>query len=189
MRILTEDHSLVWEKVKKTLGRYTPEEARLSGESNIILRCLGHDHHHEVPDITGPIYFSGGDILLVCSDGLNSMLSDFQIEKSIDPKISLADNCNHLIGSANKAGGRDNITVILSTFIDSIGSDPKIQFQKEASTSSHLPSLSNYKQNLNKKTSKSILLITVIFLISILGIFSIIHFQKEIPNDQIGSPT
>ncbi|MBK8403081.1 MAG: serine/threonine-protein phosphatase [Saprospiraceae bacterium] len=189
LSILTEDHSLVWEKVKQTQGRYTREEARLSGESNIIMRCLGNDHHHEVPDITGPIHLSSGDMLLLCSDGLNSMLSDSQLEASIDPKISLADNCNHLIGSANKAGGRDNITVILSTFIDSIGSDPKIQFQKEASTSSHLPSLSNLKQNLNKKTSKSILLITVIFLISILGIFSIIHFQKEIPNDQIGSLT
>ncbi|MBK7798148.1 MAG: serine/threonine-protein phosphatase [Saprospiraceae bacterium] len=179
LRILTEDHSLVWEKVKQTQGRYTREEARLSGESNIIMRCLGNDHHHEVPDITGPIHLSSGDMLLLCSDGLNSMLSDSQLEAVFDPKNSLSENCHQLVSAANKAGGRDNITVILSSFVDNAGLAPEFLHHKKGFTISQQPVYPTLKQGLNKKPRKKILLVTVIFLFIIITTIILTLIRKQ----------
>ena len=179
LRILTEDHSLVWEKVKQTQGRYTREEARLSGESNIIMRCLGNDHHHEVPDITGPIHLSSGDMLLLCSDGLNSMLSDFQLEAVIDPNNSLSENCHQLVSAANNAGGRDNITVILSSFVDNAGLAPEFLHPKKGFTISQQPVFPVLKQSLSKKTWKNSLLVPVIFLFIILTTIILTLIRKQ----------
>ncbi len=54
-----------------------------------------------------------GDVLLLCTDGLNGMLQDSEIENCFYDKDSLIQICDTLIDSANQAGGHDNITVIL----------------------------------------------------------------------------
>jgi serine/threonine protein phosphatase PrpC len=179
LRILTEDHSLVWEKVKQTLGQYTREQARLSGESNIILRCLGHDHRNEIPDIKGPIYLSKGDMLLLCSDGLNSMLSDLQIEAAIDPKSSISKNCHQLVNAANIAGGRDNITVILSLFIDLEGLGSEIGFQNDDFLISRQSVIPPLKQNLKQKSSNISLRVAIIFLFIVLVTIGVILIRKR----------
>ncbi|MBK6573534.1 MAG: serine/threonine-protein phosphatase [Saprospiraceae bacterium] len=181
LRILTEDHSLVWEKVKQTQGRYTREEARLSGESNIIMRCLGNDHHHEVPDITGPIHLSSGDMLLLCSDGLNSMLSDSQLEAVINPKNSLSENCHQLVNAANIAGGRDNITVILSSFVDNAGLAPEFLHHKKGFTISQQPVYPTLKQNLKQKPSNKILLPVIFLFIAMITIILILIRKQTLP--------
>jgi protein phosphatase len=106
----SEDHSLVWSLVKS--GEITPEEARLSNESNLILQSLGDTHQDPKPDFKW-ISLSTGDRILLCSDGLNSMLSAVGIQQILDFSESTKETCQGLINAANNAGGYDNITAII----------------------------------------------------------------------------
>ena len=113
----SEDHSLVWSRVKS--GEITPEEARLSSESNLLLQSLGDTYQYPHPEFKF-IELAKNDRILLCSDGLNSMLSTVGIQQILDFSDSTKETCQSLINSANNAGGHDNITAIL---IDIIGTD------------------------------------------------------------------
>ncbi len=105
---ITEDHSLVAEFVRN--GLITPEEARVHPRRNIITRALGTAGDCE-PDIlatdTQP-----GDIWLLCSDGLSGMVEDAEIERVLS-RGSIDKAADTLLKLALRAGGRDNITLIL----------------------------------------------------------------------------
>lgn len=107
---ITNDHSMVWEEVMK--NNMSAEQARLHENSNIILQSLGDASQPPKPDVI--IYpLQQNDRLLLCSDGLNSMLSDKEIEYLVSNyQIDNAKLCRELINEANKAGGHDNITVV-----------------------------------------------------------------------------
>jgi protein phosphatase len=111
---LTDDHSWVSEQVR--LGLLTDEEAHKHPMRNIITRALGNREELEV-DVTEES-LRAGDIFMLCSDGLTSMLSDDEIlgtlrENPQDPEMA----CRALVEQANERGGDDNITVvILSNF-------------------------------------------------------------------------
>ena len=122
----SEDHSLVWSLVKS--GEITPEEARLSNESNLILQSLGDTHQDPKPDFKW-ISLSTGDRILLCSDGLNSMLSAVGIQQILDFSESTKETCQGLINAANNAGGHDNITVIIVD-INEIDPDAKSSLRK-----------------------------------------------------------
>ncbi len=107
---ITDDHSKVWNMVKK--GEITPEEARLHPDNHIITQCLGDANYPPEPDIVG-IEIKEGDRLLLCTDGLNSMMSDAEIEQIINQPISPLTCAKGLIEAAKLAGGHDNITVTL----------------------------------------------------------------------------
>ncbi|EMR00934.1 protein phosphatase 2C domain-containing protein [Cesiribacter andamanensis] len=78
LRLLTSDHSLVWEMVKA--GTLTPEEADVHPRSNIITQSLGNGAQAPAPDfISCPL--APGDRLLLCTDGLNNMVPHTGIEK------------------------------------------------------------------------------------------------------------
>ncbi|GAB3203359.1 serine/threonine protein phosphatase PrpC [Pontibacter aydingkolensis] len=106
----TEDHSYVWELVKA--GSLSAEDARLHPESNIITQSLGDPVVHPKPDVK-VIDVAEGDRFLLCSDGLNSMLPDSQIQEILNNESSTVEASKKLIEEANIAGGRDNITVVL----------------------------------------------------------------------------
>ena len=109
---LTDDHSVVAEKVRK--GLMSKEEAEGSGIRNVITRALGYDEAFEV-DVT-EIDILDGDRLLLCSDGLSTMVSDddaLMIIASDDLPQSV---CTKLVDEANNNGGKDNITVIAVFF-------------------------------------------------------------------------
>ncbi len=108
--LLTSDHSLVWELVK--LGHLTPEEARRHPESNLITQSLGDDFHRPAPDVA-QARLTPGCRLLLCSDGLNGMLSDDEIRQLLSTDAPPGRTCDALIDAANEAGGLDNITVVL----------------------------------------------------------------------------
>jgi protein phosphatase len=112
IRMLTEDHSLVWDYVKA--GRLTPEEADVHPLSNIILKSLGNREVRDaLPDIV-VVPLRPGDRLLLCSDGLNNMLTTRDIAQIVGrPGTSLAEVNQQLIKAANGNGGHDNITVAL----------------------------------------------------------------------------
>lgn len=106
---LTVDHSLVDEQVR--LGRMSHAEAVRSPLRNVITRALG-TQTQVTPDLF-QFEAEPGDLFLLCSDGLSRELSDKQIESNLAPSLPLADRCTHLVEAAKKAGGHDNITVIL----------------------------------------------------------------------------
>ena len=108
---LTEDHSLVGELVRR--GKLTEQQAESHPQRSVITRALGPEPSVQV-DVE-EYEARGGDLFLVCSDGLTSMVH----EEGLRPLLVSSDQRSldelgpELIAAANKAGGRDNITVIL----------------------------------------------------------------------------
>jgi serine/threonine protein phosphatase PrpC len=108
---ITTDHSWIAEQVK--LGLISREEAEHHPFRNVITRALGTKGELKV-DIDS-VRMLPGDLVILCSDGLNSMLSDSEIESlaAIEPDSDLEKVCESLISAANARGGHDNVTVIL----------------------------------------------------------------------------
>ena len=106
---LTDDHSLVEELVRQ--GKLTPEEADEHPQRSIITRALGAEEGVEADSHT----WAGrdGDVYLICSDGLTSMIPEAHVAQVLAEASSLASAGRMLIDAANDAGGRDNITVVL----------------------------------------------------------------------------
>jgi protein phosphatase len=110
LQTITRDHSLLQEQIDS--GMISVEDARHSKNKNLVTRAVGIDaevvpeiHMHEVQP---------GDIYLLCSDGLNDMLEDEDIESTLyamQSNLTLA--AEQLIQMANDNGGRDNVSVIL----------------------------------------------------------------------------
>jgi protein phosphatase len=107
---ITRDHSLLQEQIDS--GMITPEQAKFSQNKNLVTRALGIDatveaelHEYET---------QVGDVYLLCSDGLNDMVSDEDMGTTLQ---TLAANlplaAQHLVQMANDNGGRDNVSVIL----------------------------------------------------------------------------
>ena len=106
---LTDDHSLVEELVRQ--GKLTPEEADEHPQRSIITRALGAEEGVEADSTT----WAGrdGDVYLICSDGLTSMIPEAHVAQIVAEAPSLSSAGRMLIDAANDAGGRDNITVVL----------------------------------------------------------------------------
>src|SRR5947209_12375378 len=107
LRRLTQDHSLVDELVRR--GKLTEAQAAEHPQRSIITRALGPEPTVEVDTWTYPV--RPGDVLLLCSDGLTSMVSEQQITEVLSAGDGLRALADRLIDEANAAGGRDNITV------------------------------------------------------------------------------
>jgi serine/threonine protein phosphatase PrpC len=106
---LTDDHSLVDELMRQ--GRLTPEEAIEHPQRSVITRALGPEGVVEVD--TRSVQARPGDVYLLCSDGLTTMIGEDQIAAVLHANPRLRDAGEALITAANEAGGRDNITVVL----------------------------------------------------------------------------
>jgi protein phosphatase len=158
----TDDHSLVWDRVKNK--EITPEEARLSEDSNLILQSLGGTLQRPEPGFKW-MKLKKNDRILFCSDGLNSMLSNIGIQQILDFNSTPQETCASLIQSANNAGGRDNITSIVIDVVDT--GEEKIE--------------SDIHQNKTqiKKRKPCILVVLLIFM---LIIAAGIYFRQEITN-------
>lgn len=106
---LTRDHSLVADLVEA--GQITPAEARVHPQRSVITRALGSDPRTQ-PDLF-EINVETGDRLLLCSDGLSSMIEDHEIEDILnhaaDPQLA----ASQLVNAAIAAGGFDNVTVVV----------------------------------------------------------------------------
>jgi PPM family protein phosphatase len=105
---LTRDHSLVEEMRRK--GQITDAQAQDHPQRSIITRALGPEPEVE-PDVqTVPAV--AGDVFLICSDGLTTMLGEEQIAKLLAGASSMGAAVRALVDEANRAGGRDNITAL-----------------------------------------------------------------------------
>ena len=115
---LTQDHSLVDELVRR--GKLTEEQAAEHPQRSIITRALGPEPDVEVDTWTYPA--RAGDVVLLCSDGLTSMISEDRVKATLAEHENLDDAADALIREANEAGGRDNITVVLFR-LEEVGAD------------------------------------------------------------------
>jgi protein phosphatase len=106
---LTQDHTLV-EELKRR-GKLTEEQAAEHPQRSIITRALGVDPEVDVD--TRTYGARAGDVVLLCSDGLTSMIAENQVAAVLQEESDLDRAAERLIAEANEAGGRDNITVIL----------------------------------------------------------------------------
>jgi len=106
---LTRDHSWVAEEVAR--GALTPEEARTHRRRNLVTRAIGTSPQIEVDVMT--LDLEVGDALLLCSDGLHSLVVDEEITRALteQPPSSAAQT---LVDRANALGGKDNITVVVA---------------------------------------------------------------------------
>src|SRR4051794_34867211 len=116
---LTRDHSLVEEMRRK--GQLTDAQAEDHPQRSIITRALGPEPEVEVDLQTVPA--QAGDVFLICSDGLTTMLDDGKIAHILSRATSLQSAVRALVDEANRAGGRDNITVVLFRLEAADGSD------------------------------------------------------------------
>ena len=108
LKLLTSDHSLVEELRRQ--GRLTESQAAEHPQRSIITRALGPEPQVEVDTLT----WSGrpGDVFLLCSDGLTTMVKDDAIAETLAGAENLDQAVTTLVRAANEAGGRDNITVV-----------------------------------------------------------------------------
>ncbi len=106
---ITRDHSLVAELERS--GQITPEAAEHHPQRSIITRALGPEPDVEVDTYT--LSARDGDLFLLCSDGLTSMISDDDVAAILRTSATLDEAADALIKAANQSGGKDNITVVL----------------------------------------------------------------------------
>ena len=106
---LTEDHSLVADLMRS--GRLTPEEAEGHPQRSVITRALGTDPDVDVDTLV--IEAAAGDLFLLCSDGLSTMVSEPDVLRTVERANTLDEAARDLVRAANTGGGEDNVTVVL----------------------------------------------------------------------------
>lgn len=110
LEVITRDHSLLQEQIDA--GIISVDDARLSKNKNLVTRAVGIDAEVEVEIHVHDVLV--GDIYLLCSDGLNDMVEDEDIQSILEAfRNNLPLAANQLIQMANDNGGRDNVSVIL----------------------------------------------------------------------------
>jgi serine/threonine protein phosphatase PrpC len=116
---LTSDHSLVAELERS--GQISPEAAENHPQRSIITRALGPEPDVDVDTYT--VAGRDGDVFLLCSDGLTSMISDEEVASILRSAESLDETAEVLVRAANQSGGKDNITVVLFRLASDVTSD------------------------------------------------------------------
>ncbi|KPC54132.1 Stp1/IreP family PP2C-type Ser/Thr phosphatase [Amantichitinum ursilacus] len=117
---LTHDHSFLQEQIDH--GLITAEEARYSGNKNLVTRAVGisPDLQVEVNEYDAQV----GDLFLLCSDGLSDLVSEPEMLETLTVlRTNLPVAAAHLIQQANNLGGKDNISVILIAVQASFGAN------------------------------------------------------------------
>ena len=108
LKRLTSDHSLVEELRRQ--GRLTEAQAEEHPQRSIITRALGPEPEVEVDTLTYPA--RPGDVFVLCSDGLTTMVPEARIARILERSPDLDSAVSRLVREANDGGGRDNITVV-----------------------------------------------------------------------------
>ena len=191
---LTQDHSLVAELVRS--GRLSPKEAESHPRRSVITRALGTDSDVEVDVFS--LRAQDGDLFLLCSDGLTSMVSDEGIARLlVTARADLDDAGKKLIAAANQAGGEDNITVVL---FELEGADPEPEEEtaqelddaKTLTESDAVPALklrpkqSSYSHRSRRMTLFALASVLLLALVG-LGVFTVLtaHFVGVEPDGRV----
>jgi len=110
---LTRDHSLVAEMVRH--GTIPAEQAVHHRLRHVITNAVG-GNSPEVTVEVHKVHLEGGDRVLLCSDGLTNMVPEEEIKHFLQTETQPEQACRRLVACANKAGGKDNITVVVAHF-------------------------------------------------------------------------
>ena len=113
MQVVTQDHSLVRRLVD--LGQLSEEQARIYPQKNVVYRALGQLEPFK-PDICTHMVPHPG-LLMLCSDGLWGCVPEEEMIQIIKQNTLPSKACHKLVEAANLAGGPDNISVILATYL------------------------------------------------------------------------
>lgn len=111
--LLTQDHSVVQEMVRA--GRLTEEQARINPYKNLITRCLGHDDKVEIDQT--PCELRADDWIVLCTDGLPTVLRDEQIGELVDGQPEPKGACDQLVKQTIDGGAPDNVTVVVVKYL------------------------------------------------------------------------
>lgn len=114
------DHSLVAELTRA--GQLTEEEASTHPQRNVVTRALGAEADVKVDSWTIPARL--GQRYLLCSDGLVNEVGNEAIHEVLAEMDDPEQAAKHLVDSANRSGGRDNITVLIVDVVDAESCDP-----------------------------------------------------------------
>ena len=109
MRQITKDHSLVAEMVR--IGEMEAAEAKAHPDKNIITRAIGASAHVEADFFE--VDLTPEDRILICTDGLTNMVDDSEIRDVVTEDAPIEKRVEKLVYEANRAGGKDNITVMI----------------------------------------------------------------------------
>jgi PPM family protein phosphatase len=119
---LSHDQTLVARLVRE--GTLTPEQAKTSDYSNVILQALGTTPELQ-PEITKQgITLAIGDVIVLCTDGLHGLVADSSIAQ-IASRLSPVEACEALVQSALDAGGHDNISIGVFHVVDGTRAEEK----------------------------------------------------------------
>lgn len=152
-----KDHSYVQELVDS--GRLLPEYAFDHPDSNIITRSLGNPQKAANPDFVR-LPLQEGEVILLCTDGLNSMLRDEEIEAVMQETSNEIDTCTKaLIQGALDLGGHDNVTVVLCQIVPE-ENKPSVQDMQQT--------VSTFTEKERKKPLRKFILWTVAFVFVLL---------------------
>ena len=190
---LTQDHSLVAELVRS--GRLSPKEAESHPRRSVITRALGTESDVEVDVFS--IRAENGDLFLLCSDGLTSMVSDEEIAKLLVAARADLDSAGEkLVAAANQAGGEDNITVVL--FELEAGEpeteeepDQKLDVAKTLTEADAVPALKLATQSSrgHRPRRATLIALAFVFLLALvgLGVFTVstAHFIGAEPDGRV----
>ncbi len=193
LRICSNDHSLVWDKVLK--GKLTAEQARVHPNSNVITQSLGNpDSIPRIDTLSFPLM--EGDKWLICTDGLNSMLSDAALEGILSETDVPSVQNNKLIQAALDAGGIDNVTSVLvrvdqvplvvdNSEPDSILHEPALKSRPEMVTKAHYSDSDEYDvNNSGYRGLSNPYLKWILIILTIVGIGIMIYKLKKTLQDK-----
>jgi serine/threonine protein phosphatase PrpC len=119
LRQLTDDHTLVQRMVKA--GEITRDEAEVHPHRNVIIRAIGIEPDVEVDETT--VALLDGDRIVLCSDGLTAMVAEQQLQAILETEPDPKRAADRLVRAANRAGGVDNITVVVIDVHDVAGEE------------------------------------------------------------------
>lgn len=144
LHLLTRDHSFVAAQLE--MGKITLEEARSHPRKNVIVQAIGLHDDNDLKVGYNAGALAPGEVLLLCTDGLNDVLDSAQISAILSLTSPLSDKCDGLIKATLAAGGRDNVTVALigaEYSVMSTGKRPNIVWSFDPSTGDYegLPEL------------------------------------------------
>ena len=185
---LSHDHSLVG--YREEIGDLTEEQAMHHPQRNVISRDVGSERHEvEDPEFLETAQFPllPNSTFLFCSDGLTDLITSHQIVAILKQNLSLEERTRALIDEANKAGGKDNITVILVNYQAEEKNEGPIKqpFNMTVETEGSISAGDALYATSTKKTRRLLTYFISLIVISLLGAiayfcFFILNPQKDI---------
>lgn len=111
LKRLTVDHSLIYQLYLK--GEISEEEMKTHPQKNIITSAIGQSLNRITVTVEGPYFLMKNDVILVCSDGVHSVMNDIDIAEILNENTGVSNIAEILVKKAISSGSRDNVTACI----------------------------------------------------------------------------